>query len=189
MKKYIFILITILIFSSCEKPLEYKYQDREPILICSGIDAKLANEAYYSFREDLAEYAIKTVPQIDYLDYQYSLALHIFYGASGTADYKAIASKHSLALFEKLKKEKQIWVNAETGELNYHSEFINCLIENIQNKNLSQALLSLREVNSISTFPMAEDYRVSVKNAETDKAYAMFLAFESYYKYFSKIKN
>jgi len=189
MKNYILLAIAITIFSGCEKPLEYKYQDKESIVICPGIDTKLANEAYYSFREDLAQYAIKTVRQVEYPDYQYSLALHIFNGASGTADYKAIASEHSLAVFEKLKNEEQIWLNSETGELDYNSDFITCLIESIQDKKLSQALLALRKVNTISTFSMAEDYRTSIKNAETDKAYAMFIAFESYYKYFPKIKN
>jgi hypothetical protein len=189
MKKYILILLTVILFSSCEKPLEYKYQDRNPILVCTGIDSKLANEAYYSFREDLAEYAIKTVNQLDYIDYQYSLALYIFSGASGTADYKAIASKHSLAILEKLKNEGQIWENPETGELNYHSELISCLIESIQDENLSHALLSLREINTINTYSMAEDYRISISNAETDKAYAMFLAFDSYYKHLAKINK
>lgn len=186
MKKYILLLITVAFFVSCEKPLEYKYSDKKQIEICGGINTKLANEAYYSFREDLAKYAKKTQVNIDFLDYQYGMALYIYQGASGGADYKAIASQHSIDIFKKLQKEKQIWDNPSTGKLNYHSEFIDCLMNHIQKEEIKSALLSLREINSIEKVSLAEEYRTSIKNAETDMAYAMFLAFETYYKNFSK---
>ncbi len=188
MKKYFFLFVAITSLYSCEKPLDYKYQDKKQINICQGIDINLANEAYYSFRQDIAEYALKS-NQTEYLDYQFSLALYIFNGAAGKADYKAIASQHSLDILEKLKQEGQIWENPSTGELNYHSEFISCLIENIQKEEIRSALLSLREINSINKVSLAEDYRTTIIKAETDKAYAMFIAFETYYKYLSKIKK
>jgi len=189
MKHFLAIITITFLISSCTKPLDYKYQDKKQINVCKGLDAKLASEAYYSFREDLAEYTKKTNVSVDYLDYQYSLALYIYNGTEGLANYKSIASSHSLEIFKKLQNEEQLWVNPATGKINYNSEFIDCLLKNIQNNEVRLPLISLRDTGSINKLSLAELFRTTIKDAETDPAYAMFIAFETYYKFFPKIKK
>ena len=188
--KILSILFAITItFLSCKKPVEYQFIESPETIKCNGLDYNLAHEAYYSFREDIAIYTKKTNLSVDQLNYKFSLASFIFNGASGDADYGAIASKHSLRILELLKQEKQLWVNTETGELNYNSEFFTCLIDNIQNEDIRISLTSLKQVNGIHTNSLAETYRIKVMEAEKDNYLAMFFAFETYYKYLSKINR
>lgn len=184
MRKINILIISLIAFISCQESIEYKYQDREQLVDCPGLDSKLAHEAYYSFRDDLAEYTMKNIPDIDYHNYSYSLALYIFKGAEGTADYKNIVSQHTLNILKELKKKSQIWdLQSDKSNLNYNSEFINCLIQGIQNEDVKQAIISFRKVHYQNPKSLAEFYRTSIVNAENDKYYAMFLAFETYYQY------
>jgi len=184
MKKIFLLLISILALGACKEPIEYKYQDRELGIECTGLDSKLAQEAYYSFRNDLAEYTMKNMVEIDYHNYPFSLALFVFKGAEGTADYKDIVSPHTIKILNELKKETQLWdLQSDKSNLNYHSEFINCLIEGIQNDEVKQAIVSFREVNSQNPKSFAELYRTSIVDADKDLNFATFLAFEIYYQY------
>ena len=189
MIKYSLLLLTILLTISCSKPLDYKYQGKNLTINCNGIDIDLAKEAYFSFREDLANYPKNKDPNTGRKNYQYSLAAFVYSGASGDADYYAIASPHTLAILEKLRQDKNIWININTGELNYNSEFLSCLINNIDNEDIKVSLNSLKEVNGIHTYSLAEKYRKNISDAETDNYLAMFLTFETYYKYLSQYKK
>jgi len=189
MKKLFILLISILALTSCKEPIEYKYQDRELGIECTGLDSKLVKEAYYSFRNDLAEYTRKNMAKIDNLNYPFSLALYVFKGAEGTADYKNIVSPHTIKILNELKKETQLWdLQSDKSNLNYHSELINCLIEGIQNDEVKQAILSFREVNSQNPKSFAELYRTSIVGTNKDMHFATFLAFEIYYQYLYDIE-
>ena len=189
MKKISILFAIVISFLSCKESIEYQFTESPETIRCEGLDYDLAHEAYYSFREDLANYTKKTKVSVDRMDYQYSLASFIFNGASGDADYSAIASDHTLRILDLLKQEKQIWVNTDTGELNYNSEFLTCLIDNIQNEEIKTSLTSLKQVNGIHKYSLAETYRMKVMHAEKDNYLAMFFAFETYYKYLSKINH
>lgn len=189
MTKYSLLLLILFLTISCSKTLDYKYQDKNLNINCKEIDLDLAKEAYFSFREDLAIYSKNNDLNIGRKDYQYSLAAFIYNGASGDADYYAIASPHTLAILEKLRQDKNIWIDINTGELNYNSEFLSCLINNIVNDDIKTPLNSLKEVNGIHTYSLAENYRKNISEAETDNHLAMFLAFEAYYKYLSQYKK
>jgi len=184
MKKIFLLLISVLTILSCKEPIEYKYQERELGIECSGLDSNLAKEAYFSFRNDLAEYTMKNMVKIDYHNYPFSMALFVFKGAEGTADYKNIVSPHTLKILNELKKETQLWdLQSDKSNLNYHSEFISCLIEGIQNDEIREAILSFREVNSQNPKSFAELYRTSIVDADKDMYFATFLTFEIYYQY------
>lgn len=188
--KYLFVLfISMLLLAGCKEPLEYKFQDKEFDIDCLGLDSKLVKEAYYSFRNDLAEYAMNNMVEIDHYDYSFSLALFVFKGAEGTAEYKKIASPHTINILNKLKKERQVWdLQSDKSNLNYHSEFIDCLIEGIKNDEVKHAIIAFREVNTQSPKSFAELYRASIGDAEKDIHFATFLAFEIYYQYLYDIE-
>ena len=87
--------------------------------------------------------------EINHHNYPFSLALFVYKGAEGTADYKGIASPYTINVLNELKKETQLWdLQSDKSNLNYHSEFINCLIEGIQNDEVKQAIISFRSVNT-----------------------------------------
>ncbi len=184
MKNILLIGIILITFSACKKPIEFKYQEREQLINCNDLDAKLAHEAYYSFRNDLAEYTMNSMVEINYHNYPFSLALFVFKGAEGTAEFLEIASSHTLKILQLLKQEEDIWdLQSKKSNLNYNSEFIDCLILNIENEDVKHAIISFRDVNTQNPKSFAELYRTNIKDADEDHYFAMFLAFEIYYQY------
>jgi len=195
MKNIFFLIVVIATFTGCSKPFPYKYQDSKQIIECKGLDNDLAHEAYYSFREDIALYAYKNHFTNHKKDYNLSLGYFIYNGAAGIADFKNIVSPHTLTVLEKLKQNDQLWEsNSKISNTNYHSEFIDCLIQNIKNSELKETILSLRGTNSLSPKILSEKYRILINEANDDEYFAMFIAFETYYQYlydidFSEKKN
>lgn len=183
MKNTFFIVIVVTIYFSCEEPLEYKFQNREQLIDCHGVDNKLVHEALYSFEDDIASYYNNSL-EPGFLNYDYGYARYIYKGALGEADYKKIVSNYSIKVLKRLLQEKELW-NKTTGEskLNYNCEFVNCLINNIKNKDIKKTLLSNREVNSLNPKILADVYRRNIRDAHTDKYFAMFLALDTYYQY------
>jgi len=186
--KLIKLFSLILIFStfySCSKSIEYKFLNKEKLSTnCDEINSDLTNEAYYSFREDIAEYAKNNV-KTERIEYQYSLALFIVNGASGEADYKNIISAHTQQILKLLQQENQLWNN--DNSLNYHSNYINCLIENIKNSEIKNAILFYRD-KKLSKNELVEIYRLNIRETATDTHFAMFIAFESYYQFLNKLE-
>jgi len=189
MNKIVVLFISFLILVGCKEPIDYKFQDKELAIDCLGLDSKLVKEAYYSFRNDLAEYTMKNMVEINHHNYPFSLALFVYKGAEGTADYKGIASPYTINVLNELKKETQLWdLQSDKSNLNYHSEFINCLIEGIQNDEVKQAIISFSGVNTQNPKSFAELYRTTIVDAEKDLYFATFLAFEIYYQYLYDIE-
>ena len=70
------------------------------------------------------------------------------------------------------------------SKLNYKHEFVECLLANIQNKDIASTISSLREINTMSPRIMAEPFRKNVGDAyEDDKYFAMYLALDTYYQH------
>ena len=195
MKKLFLLISFIGTFIGCSEPFPYKYNESKQLINCKGLDNELAHEAYYSFREDIALYAFKNHFTNNKKDYNLSLGYFIYNGAAGIADFENIVSPHTLAVLEKLKQNDQLWDgNSKNSNTDYHSEFIDCLIQNIKNTELKETILSLRGTNSLSPKILSEKYRVMINEANDDEYFAMFIAFETYYQYlysidFSKKKN
>jgi len=184
MSKTILLILIFISFNSCKKPLNYKFSNLKNLnLNCSQIKSNLVKEAYYSFREDLVTYAIKN-NKTDSKNLPLSLALFIVNGALGEADFKNIASNHTKIIVSKLAKENQLWNNDKS--LNYHSIFITCLINNIKNTEIKNAILLYRE-GRFNKEELVEIYRVNIREANTDSHFAMFITFESYYQYLNKL--
>jgi hypothetical protein len=188
MKKFIILLLIIPILISCKEPIQYKFQDEVKVVSCEGADNDLMHEAYYSFLEDIYQYYKKNERNPQFINTYYSLAQYIYRGAMGEVDYLVFASPHTLDLVEELRKDEDLWnMESKKSNLNYHNEFVNCLIENIQNEDTRIKIEALRESNSLSPMILAEYYRINIKDTQTDKNFEMFLALDAYYQYLMEV--
>lgn len=179
------ILIAIgITFLSCKEPIEYQFTDSPETIKCDGLDYDLAHEAYYSFRQDLAIYVKDLHIGYDYLNYKESLGFYIYRGAQGNFDYNEIATPHTIKLLNELKENEDLWdTSSDKSNLNYNSEFISCLVQNIQNEEVKQTITSLIDSNSMNPAILAETYRANVFDSYTDNHFGMLVAFDTYYQY------
>ncbi|MFH4967147.1 hypothetical protein V8G61_02985 [Gaetbulibacter sp. M240] len=176
----IFLAFTLL---SCNKKnnfKDFKFSDEQPVITCKSLNNELLNEALYSFENDLNRHYSRLSGQ------NLTLAYSRFINGAVNNRIKLtdIASKHSVLVFQALKDE-DLW-DAENprSHLNYNSPFFNCLIQNINEKQLQATLKALLETNSMSPelfgAPLASNYRAAV----TDKYIALYVAFDLFYAKF-----
>lgn len=188
MKKSNYLLLAALftLLTSCEKPLEYKFQDKPQLVECPGADKALMHEALYSFQEDIGAYYNKytdlKVGSSSY--YVEAYKQFVYFGFSGEAKFDEIVSPHSLQVLEKLRKIDGLWnVGNSKSNLNYHHEFIDCLFQNIADEDMKTRLLSLREVEYLSPYMVAEPMRSEVLKVVGDSHLAMYMMLDAYYQY------
>jgi hypothetical protein len=186
MKKYSILIAIAITILSCKKqePIEYQFTDSPETIKCKGINYDLAHDAYYSFRQDIAIYVKDLHIGYDYLNYKESLGYYIYRGAQGNFDFKEIASPHTIQLLKLLKENTDIWDTTNPkSNINYHSEFINCLVQNIKNEEVKQTIISLIESNSMNPSIFTENYRANVFDSYSDNHFGMLIAFDTYYQY------
>lgn len=187
--KHVVVLTALLLFVvSCQqKPnIEYKYQDKPEVVDCPGINSELIHEALYSFEFDLGTaYNYRRYMPSMPVFFQNGYASFIYHGSEGNADYKRIASPHTVKVFNELLKIEGLWdLDNERSHLNYNHEFVECLLSNIKNDDIKNTIASLREINSMSPKMMAEPYRRYVGSAYSDdKYFAMYVALDTFYQY------
>ena len=182
MKNILFQLIFIATLSSCSEPFPYKYQNEEQIIECSQIDSKLIHEALYSFKNDISKYYLKEIQDKDYLNFTHSYNQYIYTGAMGDVNFKEITSPHTLLVVNELKKDKDLFIKVN-GEntLNYQSEFVKCLINNIKHEEIKNKIINLIDVDYLSPEIMAENYRRTSMDTHIDPNYLMFVVLDTYY--------
>ena len=180
-------LLSLLLLSGCKQTVPFNYQDREQKVDCPEDSNKdLMHEALYSFQEDLGvfynEFTDFKVGSSSY--YMEGYRQYVYFGFSGTAAFKDIVSQHSLDVLELLKNVPDLWIQEE-GEfkLNYRSNYVACLFDNIQNEDLKLKFNSLLEVNYLNPKIIAETMRVNVIEVIQDPYLAMYMALDSYYVY------
>ena len=184
MNKYSILIAIAIAILSCKEPIEYQFTDSPETIKCEGLDYNLAHEAYYSFRQDIAIYVKNLHIGYDYLNYKESLGYYIYRGALGNYDYNKIVSPHTIKLLNLLKENADIWDTTNPkSNINYHSEFINCLVQNIKNEEVKQTIISLIKSNSMNPSIFAENYRRNVFDCYNDNHFGMLIAFDTYYQY------
>jgi len=184
MKKHIFLVLITLVLFSCKEPLDYQFKDSPETIQCNGLEYDLAHEAYYSFRQDIAIYVKNLNIGYNTLNYKESLGFYIYRGAQGNFDFTEIATPHTLTILEKLKENKDLWnTTSKKSNLNYNSEFINCLIQGIKNEDVKQTIIALRDTKSLNSVILAETYREHVFDCYADNHFGMLLAFDTYYQH------
>ena len=183
MKKIVF-LLSMIILMGCKKTIEYRYGDRENVLSCKDADPKLMHEALYSFQDDIGKYIPNNRFKEDSpMYYKFAYASYIYKGVNEEADYQKIASLHSIAIADQLYAEQELWVGTKPNiKLNYQSDYVQCLIDNFDNKGVKQTFQNLNEANSLSLSLLVDTFMLNVKDTETDKDFALFIALDTYYR-------
>ena len=176
----------VLIISACSVPFEYKYNDKPMQVSCAGANEKLLNEALYSFFDDITVYyrTKSNDPSQSGMSTYEAYANYVYNGALGQADYESIVSNHTKNVMNELRKETQLWDRKPAmSNLNYNSEFVNCLISNIKDKDMALSIQALNSANSMTPKLMADRFRLSIKAALVDPNYGMYIALDTYYQY------
>lgn len=183
--KFILVLIGITVLTGCEKDLAYQFQDKPQKVDCPGLDKSLMHEALYSFQEDIGAHYNRYTDHKkgSSLYYMEGYAQYVYFGFSGTAPYDEIVSDHSLAILERLRKESDLWTLKQgMYQLNYHSDYVKCLFNSIQDDELRTKIISLKEVNYLTPQIIAETMRVQVILVVQDPYLAMYMALDAYYQ-------
>jgi len=176
----VFLLVITLISCKQEKVFSnYKYTDKPVVFTCEGVDSKLLNEALYSFEDDILNH-YKGVKENFRLDQAYSQLIRN--SVFGRLKLEDIISKHSVEIFEALKKDTSLWeANTQESHLNYNSATLKCISNNINDTALKTTYGALVATNSMSPklfgAPLVSKYRNTIK----DKNLAMYVALDLYY--------
>ncbi len=174
------LLITTL-FSCKQKSTfsNFKYADKPAVFICENTNSKLLNEALYSFEDDILNYYKKgnTKTRLDQA-YSQTIRNSIF----GRFKFEDVISKHTVAIFEALKNENNLWDQENPkSKLNYNSAIFNCIGDNLKNQKLKTTLNALISTNSMSPKLFGRALVKNYRNALSDKNLAMYIALDLYY--------
>ena len=166
-------------FLSCEEDIkfEYKYADRENLVICEGLDTKLFQEALYSFEEDIFK---NYDPEVR----MYNRAYSRFIGdvVNTNVDYNTLVSEHTKSVFDELKKNTTLWdVNNRHSNLNHKHDIIACIAKNINDEDLKETFNALINANSMSVRMFKDQLKKKTATIKTDRYLALFVALDYYY--------
>ncbi len=185
LKQFTLLCLTVFLTYGCKDSLKYKY-DAEPMLVsCQGADSQLLNEALYSFFDDIEiYYGTTSNGKANKMNISEAYANFIFEGANGEADYGKIVSPHSLKVLEKLKKEKELWLdNSKGSRLDYNAQFVSCLISNIEDEDIKITINALKDTRSLNPKIISERLRLAGVNALSQPNFIMYIALDTYYQY------
>lgn len=179
------ILTLVITLFSCNNEntkLDYKYADKPAILNCENINAKLINEAIYSFEEDLLLNYTKTNPNP-------ARAYSLFLGSAvvNRVKFETVVSEHTYKVFKALQNEKDLWnLNGAKSNINYNSNTISCIADNIKSNNLKTTFNALKSTNFLSPELMGTPIKNSINVSHRDNALRAYIALDFYY---SKLQN
>ena len=191
------IILILCTFLSCKNNntlSEYKYSDQETLLNCDSPDAKLWNEALYSFENDI---------RIFYANNHYNkdADLYLFYSEfvvryiKNMVAYEDLISPHTLEVFNVLKTKPELWnLDNTISKLNYYSPLFNCIAANVQDKDLHTTLNALLSTHSMSPRMFTSPLSTQSRTVANDPYLRAYVAFDLFYaKLFdidvSKIKD
>jgi len=177
------LIALLLIFSitSCKKNeiafKEFEFADKPEAITCKSVNSKLYNEAFYSFENDILNFYSKENKSLLTAYSQFTrLAIN------NRANYRGIVSEHTLKIFDALKEDSELWdLNNTKSHLNYNSDLVDCISQNIANPDLKTTFNALLSTNSMSPrlfgAPLASSYSLALN----DKYLAAYVAFDLFY--------
>ena len=175
--------ITLIIsLVSCKKEntfTDYKYADKPTVITCEGINSKLYQEALYTFEDDILNYYKKAKPNTSLVQAYSQLMRTSIYGKTKLEE---IISAHTVAVFEALKNEDNLWdANNSKSPLNYNSIIIGCISKNIQDKPLNTTFNALVSTNSMSPKLFGAPLMSKYTRSSNDKYLATYIALDLFY--------
>lgn len=179
------VLILVLTLLNCkntnsEKTLEnYNYSNKGIVVNCDNFDLKLLNEALFSFEDDILKYFKENRPETNINSAYSQFINNVIYGRAAFVD---IASPHTIKIFEVLKSKKNLWrPTNNTSKLNYDSNLVTCITENINNTALKTTLEALLSTNSMSPKLFGPAIQSNYGAAISDKYISTYIAFDFFY--------
>ncbi|WP_418513217.1 hypothetical protein [Corallibacter sp.] len=173
------ILAITLLLLNCENKhktvIDYKFADKETAIICGNSDeAKLLNEALYSFEDDITQFYFKQNSNVP-------AAYNRFFklAAANRVKFEEIATPHTLEIFNALKNNTDL---LKDNSINYNSEIISCLSENFQNKDLKTTFHALVNTNSMEATLFYPALLPHIRSTKTDRNLGLYVALDFYYK-------
>lgn len=176
------IVFTLLISSySCNQSKElseYKYASQPDVLSCANIDNKLLKEALYSFENDIVTHYDKQGQN----NIQMAYTRYFSDSYRNRANLKAIASEHTINILNVLKTNSNLWdANGTDSNLNYNSDVMACIINNIQDKDLNTTFNALLNTNSLKFSYLQARLQAELRTQYKDKNLCSYLALELFY--------
>jgi len=181
MKNTFFLLVVItLLFNSCkQQKLEYLYSDKDDLIACSsGGDMELIKEAVYTFEDYISKHYTflgNTVSE----GYNNYLKLLI----NNRPPAKEFFNDHLKEVVAVLKNEKSLWtINGTSIRLNYNNELVNCIIRNIQDKEMNTTIEVLSSSGTLTPEVLAPAlYNKRLLMAKDDRALATYVTLDMFY--------
>jgi hypothetical protein len=182
MKKVYNLIVAIIIavgVVSCENQasLEYKHADKEQVINCENENNALLNEALYQFEQDIIN---AYDPESKILNKGYANFLYV--GFTGTAEYERLATPHTLAIREELLKAGIIKDGGFKSNLSYNHSAVNCIIDNIEDAQLSTTVKALVATNTMDPKLFSSRMRDFGRKASKSRYTALYVALDSYYQ-------
>ena len=182
-KSIVLALASVIVFScnqtkeeQATPEIDYKFTSDKTTNIenCSDKDLKLLDEALLTFENN-----IKTKYNVN--DRNINRAYMGFLNDTriNRINLSAMATKHTKTVFDALKTRNDIWT--ENGQLDYNSDIVKCIANNITDKNLKTTFNALLSTNSMDFKMYGEAIRTKSATLRTDKYLALFLALDLYY--------
>ena len=153
---------------------DFKFVTDESLLTCNDLDTKLYEEAMLSFEND-----INNTYQIKNSNHRRAYSLFTKDAMANTVNYKELVSPHTMAVFEALKKDKNLW--NQDNSLNYKAPIFNCLANNFKNKDLQTTFKALVSTNSMRSDIFRTPLLNHVKNSIADRYMATYVALDFFY--------
>ncbi len=161
-----------------EKTLtDYKFSEKGIVVNCDNFDLKLLNEAIFVFEDDITKHYSKTTPS---LTRAYSQFLRdVTYKR---VKFSEIATPHTIKVLDVLKSKADLWdASNSDSKLNYNSNVISCIGDNLSSKDLKTTLKALLETNSMSLKLFGPAVQSNYSMASKDKYLAAYIALDFYY--------
>ena len=175
--KTVFVFFIVLNFSCKQNNTEvtlaeYKYAEKPETISCDPANDKLLKEALYSFEKDILN-------QYDPNGKNKLRAYRAFVNnvISDRVKPENMMSSHTKAIFDVLKTKSDLW---QEGALNYNSDLVKCLSQNMQDQSLKKTFNALVSTNSMNYKLFGPALRSN--SSYTRDAYLQtFIALDYYY--------
>jgi hypothetical protein len=180
--QFTLLLAALFLFTTnCEKneKLDYQYTNQPDTIKCfsQDINTALLKEAYYSFENDMK---LQFAKNSGNTAQGYSIFINTI--SAGRPLEPTKVSSHSRKILEHLKNESGLWVNDNgTYHLNYESDLVTCLSDNIGDSNLQTTFKALVSTNSMNPKIFAAPLRTQIRNIQNNKFLGTFMALDMYY--------
>lgn len=175
-------LLIVLTFFTCKNNntlSNFKYTNKPDVLTCNTVNYKLYQEALYSFEDDIFKFYGKGNPNASLIQ---AYSQFITNSLNGRIKFSEIISKHSFQVFNALKEEDDLWdANNPKTYLNYKSNIMICISQNIKDDGLKTTLNSLISTNFMSPKLFGQPLMGKFNTTLSDKYLATYVALDLFY--------